>query len=119
MPGNWRRVRTMGSSKTVDRSGEGDDISDEDQGVLLDLLFEHRADVIRQFLRDREMPVSGTKEQLRDRVTGYLTDGDVSAAQLIDLLDTVEGWGNQHAFLVRVPATSTALEAWQAETSAR
>src|SRR5437660_1781308 len=107
----------MGVSKTVDNAGDGDALSDEDQGVLLDLLFEHRADVIRQFLRDREMPVSGTKEQLRNRVTGYLTDGDVSASQLVDLLDEVEGWGNQHVYLVRIPATSTALEPWQNETS--
>jgi hypothetical protein len=90
----------MGHSATEGLAFSEDIITDGDQALLLDFLFDHRAEVIRGFLREHQRPVSGTKEQLRERVTSCIADGTVPVAALVDLLDTVEGWGNQHAYLL-------------------
>lgn len=97
--------------------GEGA-ITGADRDTLLDLLFDHRADVIREFLRERECPVSGTKAELRDRISGFVDDGTIPATDLVDLLDEVEGWGNQHIYLYRAPAEADALKEWATADSA-
>lgn len=94
-------------------------LSDGDRSLLLDLLFDHRADHVRGFLRECERPVSGTKEQLRERVTGYLADGTVAGWQLVDLLDAIEGWGNQHVYLLRAKENAPVLTQWADEQAVR
>jgi hypothetical protein len=109
----------MGHAATDDIALSEDPITDGEQPLLLDLLFDHRAEVIRDFLRERERPVSGTKEQLRERLTGYIADGIVAVLDLVDLLDTVEGWGNQHVYLFRANANAPALQEWADEAKVR
>lgn len=109
----------MGHPATAELVLNEDPFTDGDQTLLLDFLFDHRADVIRDFLRERAQPVSGTKEQLRERVTGYIADGTVPLPHLVDLLDAVEGWGNQHVYLLKANANSPVLEEWADETRVR
>lgn len=109
----------MGHPATEALALSEDVLTDGDQSLLLDLLFDHRAEVIRDFLREHECPVSGTKEQLRERVTGYIANGTVVVSHLVDLLDRVEGWGNQHVYLLRAKATAPLLQEWADETKVR
>lgn len=100
-------------------NADGDTWSDDDRSILLDLLFDHRAEVIRGFLRDHYKPTSGTKEQLRDRIAECVEAGEVSCDELLDLLDTVEGWGNQHVYLLKAPSASPVLQQFAKEASVR
>lgn len=71
--------------------------------VLLNLLFSHRMSWIQDFLRARSLASSGTKDDLRKRVEGFLEAGTVSTEDFVTLLDSIEGWGNQHGYLYRAP----------------
>jgi hypothetical protein len=73
---------------------------DEGQ-ILLDLLFSHRMSWVQDFLRTNDLPVSGTKDELRERIEDLRAAETISIADLITLLESVEGWGNQHAYLYR------------------
>ncbi len=83
---------------------------------LLNIIFNHRKAVLQGFLRDRRQAFSGTQEKLRERVEGYLSDGSVRAEELVELLDRIEGWGNQHIYLYR--ATDVLIERWNSERKA-
>ena len=61
--------------------------------------------------------MSGTKEELRERVDDGLADGSVTAEDLIALLDTIEGLGNQHLYLYKSPAVE--MRSWKDEAKAK
>jgi hypothetical protein len=84
--------------------------------VLMDLLFKHRLDVVRSFLKERELPSSGTKKKLRERVEDGLEDGSISRDEIIDLIDRVEGWGNQHIYLYK--SADEQIGRWDTEAKA-
>ena len=84
---------------------------------IVDYVFAHRKDAIKEFLREEDLQVSGTKFALRDRVAGALADGSLGPSDLIGLLDTIEGWGNQHVYLYEAPAGETRV--WRSESRAR
>src|SRR5262245_32854407 len=81
----------------------------DEQTVLLDLLFSHRMGWVQDFLRERKLPTVGTKDVLRTRVESLLSDGTLSFSDLVSLLDTVEGWGNQHVYIYRAKDELLAL----------
>ena len=83
---------------------------------LLNIIFNHRKAALQGFLRDRRQAFSGTQEKLRERVEGYLSDGSVRAEELVELLDRIEGWGNQHIYLYRAP--DVLIERWNSERKA-
>lgn len=58
---------------------------------------------IQDFLRSRNLPFSGTKDDLRARVLAYLDERAIQPSDLVALLDAVEGWGNQHVYLYKAP----------------
>ncbi|MCW5891422.1 MAG: SAP domain-containing protein [bacterium] len=76
-------------------------IPDVDQA--LELLFAHKLEFIREFLRDRELPVSGSKEELRERLRQAVVGDYVSVGEVLLYLDQIEGWGDQHLYLYTVP----------------
>jgi hypothetical protein len=84
---------------------------------LLNMLFDHRKAVIQNFLKSRDRAFSGTWEKLRERVEGYLGDGSLRPEELVDLLDQVEGWGNQHIYLYE--ASNELIDRWKTEAKAR
>jgi hypothetical protein len=84
---------------------------------LLDLLFKHRTRLIQDLLKDKGKAYSGTRPKLRQRVEGYLSEGTVQAHELVDLLDRIAGWGNQHVYLYLAPASQ--IERWNSEAKAR
>lgn len=85
--------------------------------LVLDYLLAHKKEFIQGFLRGRHLPFSGTKETLRRRLEGYLSDGRLGIADLIRLLDKIEGWGKQHIYLYKAP--DRLIEPWTQESSAR
>lgn len=85
--------------------------------LVLGYLLSHRMAFTQDFLRTRGLPFSGTKERLRHRLEGYLSDGNLHAVDLLRLLNTIEGWGNQHIYLYK--ASDQLVESWLEEGSAR
>jgi hypothetical protein len=86
--------------------------------LVLNYLLSHKKAFTQDFLReDRGLPFSGTKEKLRERLKGYLGDGQLDAADLVWLLNRIEGWGNQHIYLYQ--ASDRLIEPWLEEDSVR
>lgn len=92
-------------------------VTDEQVDQVVGYVFAHRKHAVKEFLGARNLPVSGTKEELRERVGNGLADGSVTAEDLIALLDTIEGWGNQHLYLYKSPADQMRL--WKGEVTAK
>lgn len=84
---------------------------------VVDYVFAHRSAAIRDFLREEGLKVSGNKEGLRDRIREAIDDGTIDASALVNLLDTVEGWGNQHIYLYQAPDGET--KTWKKQAQAR
>ncbi|HQU41451.1 MAG TPA: hypothetical protein PK867_01510, partial [Pirellulales bacterium] len=72
-----------------------------DVAFLLDVLFDHKMVWIQQLLKDKGLSAVGNKPDLRRRVEGYLEDAALETTDLVDVLDRVEGWGNQHIYLYK------------------
>jgi hypothetical protein len=77
-----------------------------DEEFLVDVIFSHKLAWVRGLLKEQSLPSSGTEAELRNRIKEYLEAGTLSSGDLIGLLDEVEGWGDQHAYLY---SASTAL----------
>jgi hypothetical protein len=90
---------------------------DEEFDQVLDYLFAKTKDPISEFLQTLELPFSGSKEVLRERVVTAVRDGVTTQAEIVDLLNRIEGWGNQHVYLYQ---TSTEQRRpWRTEVRAR
>jgi hypothetical protein len=72
-----------------------------DVEFLLNVLFDHNMFWIQKLLKDKGLSARGNKPELRDRVKSYFEDNALTKADLVDLLDKVEGWGNQHVYLYK------------------
>ena len=87
------------------------DYSAEEQQALIDFVLALRKSHVQDFLTQVELPKSGTKEDLRERLQEALDGGDLTYARLVDFLDSVAPWGKQHVFLFRGPQTD--VQAWK------
>lgn len=92
-------------------------VSDEELDRLLEYVFAHRKTAVQEFLLHFGLPTTGRKIELRARVQAGLADGTITADDLIALLDTIEGWGNQHIYLYKAPPGE--LRDWKTEAGAR
>ncbi len=86
---------------------------DNGRATLLDLVLAHKLDYTRSFLRERRLHFTGTTAVLRERLTLYLNTEVIHADELIDLLNNIEGWGNQHVYLFSSP--DGLLDSWTNE----
>jgi hypothetical protein len=75
------------------------DYSAEEQKALIDFVLALRKSHIQGFLKQVELPKSGTKQDLRERLQKAIDGGDITYEQLVDSLDSVAPWGKQHVFL--------------------
>lgn len=75
--------------------------ADGEAAFLLDVLFNHKVAWVRDLLKEKGLPSSGTKPELRERLEEHLEAQAVEPSDLVDLLDQVEGWGNQHIYLFK------------------
>ena len=69
---------------------------------LIDLLLAHKKEYIQEFLKENGFPSSGTKEDLRERVINLYKRDEITKEQIIQQLDLIEGYGNQHVFLFKI-----------------
>ncbi|MCK4873634.1 MAG: hypothetical protein KAS72_13005 [Phycisphaerales bacterium] len=63
---------------------------------------------IQDFLAQIELPKSGTKAEIRDRIDEALRDGAIPPDRFVRFLDEVTPWGKQHVFLYKGPGASIA-----------
>ena len=70
---------------------------------LIDLLLAHKKEYVQEFLRENGFRFSGTKEDLRERLLILYGRNEITHEQILQQLDLIEGYGNQHVYLFRVP----------------
>lgn len=79
-----------------------------DVDFLLNVLFDHNMIRVQVLLKKKGLSAKGTKPELRDLVESYLRDSRLTVADLVGLLDEIEGWGNQHVYLYKASDTLVA-----------
>jgi hypothetical protein len=75
----------------------------EEREALIDFVLALRKSHIRDLLKGADLPVSGTKSDLRSKLQEALENGALSFERLVDFLDTLAPWGKQHVFLYDGP----------------
>ena len=83
----------------------------EERQALIEFVLALRKSHIQDFLKQVELPKSGTKEDLRERLQEALDGGDLTYERLVDFLDFVAPWGKQHVFLYHGPRSDQ--QAWK------
>ena len=87
------------------------DYSAEERQALIDFVLALRKSHIQAFLARVELPKSGTKQDLRERLQEALDGGAVTYEQLVESLDSVAPWGKQHVLLYQAPRSD--MHAWK------
>lgn len=105
------------ASGVEEQAGSDDRLTEDEIQLTLKYLQSHKMAFTQEFLRARELPFSGTKKQLRERLEGYLAEGRVEPEELVQLLNQIEGWGNQHLYLYK--AAGRLMAPWSTEESVR
>ncbi|HVS80884.1 MAG TPA: hypothetical protein VHE60_04055 [Pyrinomonadaceae bacterium] len=90
---------------------------EEDAEALIGLLATHPLRILRPFLRGYGIPLYENKALIIQSIRNAVASGGVPAADLISILDQIEGWGNQHSYLYR--STVEAGDAWSSENGCR
>jgi hypothetical protein len=78
-------------------------VAELDPELLIDFVLAHKLAFTRDFLKNRELPYSGTSSTLRGRLSAYLSQDPARAEDLLRFLDHIEGWGDQHIYLLQAP----------------
>jgi hypothetical protein len=73
--------------------------TDEERKLIDRYIARLRVPAIKDFLRESEQKISGSKQALLERIEEALKSGDVSYTQLVHFLDEVEPWRAQQVFL--------------------
>lgn len=79
--------------------------------LLLTYLTSHKMVYIQDFLKDRGLAYSYRKSELPDKLTEYLDAKEFELSDLVDLLNTIEGWGKQQIYLYNAPISLS--ERWR------
>lgn len=79
--------------------------------LLLTYLTSHKMIYIQDFLKERDLPYSYRKSELPEKLTEYLNDGEFDLSDLVELLNTIEGWGKQQIYLYNAPGALS--EKWR------
>jgi len=87
------------------------DYGDEEKKALVDFILALRKTHIQSFLKQADLPKSGTKDDLRERLQEALDGGALTYERLVGFLDSVAPWGNQHVFLYDGPRND--VQAWK------
>lgn len=85
--------------------------TEDERRALIDFVVALKKAYIQDFLRQIELPRSGTKPDLRERLQEALDNGRLTYERLIEFLDSVAPWGKQHVFLFTGPRTD--LQPWK------
>lgn len=77
--------------------------TEEEKRLIINFLIALNKPEIKKFLYNYNIPVSGTKSDLYDRIEDALNGHELSYASLVDYIDTVEPWEAQHVILLKAP----------------
>lgn len=80
----------------------------EEFNLLLEYLSAHKKEFLKDFLRERGLFHSYNKDELMQKVREYVEEDRLSFEELVELLNTIEGWGDQHIYLYDAPAPLSA-----------
>jgi len=80
--------------------------TDDEKAVLLDLLMALRSTEIRPLLELHELPKSGNKKELRERVLTAIEHDSLTYSAILRWIDRWAPWGKQHVFLYDGPEGS-------------
>lgn len=80
----------------------------EEQKALIDFVCDLKITNVQEFLKQVNLPVSGTKPELRSRIQEGLEAGEITYEQIVAFLDSVAPWGKQHVFLYAGPQNNIA-----------
>jgi len=70
--------------------------------LLINFILSHKKEYIQQFLKERGLHYSYTKPLLREKIYEGIENENFTKDELIELLDTIEEYGNQHIYLFNV-----------------
>lgn len=87
------------------------DYTEQERESLIDFVLALRKSHIKELLKRAELPMAGTKPDLRERLEEALKKGRLTHERLVEFLDSVAPWGKQHVFLYKGPRGD--LEAWK------
>ncbi len=77
--------------------------TEDERLALIDFVLSLKKSCVQDFLRQVEIPISGTKPELRERLEEALDDGQLTYEQVVSFLDSAAPWGKQHVFLYTGP----------------
>ncbi len=75
----------------------------DERDQIVKYLIALKKPLIAKFLEEHELPKSGTKSELRERVEDALENGNLQYSDLVSYIDSVAPWGKQHVFLYNGP----------------
>lgn len=82
------------------------EFTDEELAQLVTDLLAMKKPQIQGFLELVEMPKSGTKAVIRERIEDALREGTLPPERIVRFLDDVTPWGKQHVYLYKGPIAS-------------
>jgi len=83
--------------------------SEEERIKIIDYFMNIKGELIREFLKERKIPTSGTKPELKERITESIEEGKILYDELIDYLDTIVPYDKQHIYLYHGPNSNIVI----------
>lgn len=71
--------------------------------LVQDIILAQSNSYIKKLLHDHDVASGATKEQFEERLDRAITGGVITLDHLQAWIDETEGWGDEHAYLYRVP----------------
>lgn len=94
------------------------DLADQEVRQVVDYLMAHNNNPIAGLLKEHSLPYSNkNKAELRAEIVRGVKDGDLTKDTLLEWLNLLEGWGNQHVYLYEALASET--KTWKSEAKAK
>lgn len=87
------------------------DYTAQERESLIDFVLALRKSHIKDLLKGAELPMAGTKPDLRERLEEAVKKGRLKYERLVEFLDVVAPWGKQHVFLYKGPRGD--LQTWK------
>ena len=98
--------------KVLAKSAEGMKLEEE---RLIEFALGQKKEFLQALLKEKGLAFSGTKEQIRERVANYLKDEELTIQDLVNFLDSVEGWGDQSIYIYSAP--TYLINQWRKDNS--
>jgi hypothetical protein len=83
--------------------------TEEEKVKIIDYFMSLKGDLIREFFRNRKLPMSGTKLELKERIIEFIEEGKILYEELVSHLDTIVPYEKQHVYLYNGPNSDLAL----------